>query len=276
MKKQLGVDSVIESCPIDGGKFQKVIFSSNSFQLLQCSGCGLVATKVLMRDLGQGKEMYESREEAEKQFLTQGEKFRKYADEILDFLPVKKGKLLDVGCGLGWVVAQAKDRGFDAMGIDESKVYVGVGEKHLGVDLFPYSLETMYSKRQKKFRNYDVVILKHVLEHVENPKKFLEIIKEFLVPGGKLLVACPNINSLMFRLFSERWYGLVPNQHLWQFSAKTLARLLESNGFNIKRIEITNLDYQVKGIKGIIFSILLKIADIFKLGDQVVVLATLQ
>ncbi|MBI3559376.1 class I SAM-dependent methyltransferase [Candidatus Gottesmanbacteria bacterium] len=206
--------------------------------------------------------------EAEKQFATQAEEFQLFAGEILDFLPLKKGYLLDVGCGLGWVVAEAQKRGFQALGIDKNKRIISVGREKLKVSLQPVSLEKFSS--QKKF---NVIILKHVLEHIEKSKIFLRKIYRLLIPGGYLIVSCPNMNSLMARIFLDRWYGLRPMEHRWQFTPKTLSKTLEDNNFKIEKIIITNLWYRVPGWKGLIFKIILFTADLLKLGDQVIVIA---
>lgn len=86
-------------------------------------------------------EIYNSLEEAERQFSTQKIKFQKFARDLLDFLPLSSGKLLDVGCGLGWVVAEANKRGFAAIGIDQAKPFVVTGERRLKVDLRVSDLE---------------------------------------------------------------------------------------------------------------------------------------
>lgn len=206
--------------------------------------------------------------EAEKQFTTQGEEFQIFAREILNILPLKNGYLLDVGCGLGWVVAEAKKCGFQAVGIDKNKQIVSVGREKLKVNLKPVSLEKFFSRKK-----FDVIILKHVLEHIEKPKPFLKKIHRLLTPGGYLIVSCPNMNSLMARIFLDRWYGLRPLEHRWQFTPQTLPKILKDNNFKIEKVIITNLWYRVPGWKGLIFKILLFTADLLKIGDQVIVIA---
>lgn len=175
------------------------------------------------------------------------------AKEILDLLPVSTGTLLDVGCGQGQLVKLAKQRGFTATGIDP---------------LVNVSLEK-YQTRKK----FNIITLKHVLEHIEKPQFFLKKIHRLLAPGGYLIVSCPNMNSLMARIFLDRWYGLRPLEHRWQFTPKTLSQVLKENNFKIEKIIVTNLWYRVPGWKGVIFKILLFTADLLKLGDQVIVIA---
>lgn len=213
-------------------------------------------------------EIYDSVAESEKQYKTQKIKFEQYAKDLLDFLPTTSGKLLDVGCGLGWVVAEANKRGFDALGIDQAKPYIKTGKKHLGVNLQVSDLE--HFRTSEKF---DALVLKHVLEHIKDADNFLKKAHTLLNKNGILLVACPNIDSLMYWLFKQKWYGLQPAQHVWQFTPVLISKVIARNGFTIERVITNNLDYDVPGIKGIIFRFLTTVADIIGKGDQVVVIA---
>lgn len=213
-------------------------------------------------------EIYDSLEEAEQQLFFRKSKYKKYASDLLNFLPNRSGRLLDVGCGLGWVVLEANKRGFSALGIDQAKPYVTLGKKHLKVDLRVSDLEHFHSNKK-----FDVLVLKHVLEHIKDADKFLKKANQLLNNNGVLLVACPNIDSLMYWVFKNRWYGLQPAQHVWQFTPKLISQVISRNGFTINRLVTNNLDYDVPGLKGIIFKLLLFLADIIGKGDQVVVVA---
>lgn len=215
------------------------------------------------------KNIYNSRIEAEKQLRSQATTFRSAAEEMMNFIPGTSGRLLDVGCGLGWVVAEAAVRGFTATGIDEGKPYIAVGKKHFRVDLRNVSLSKFRTKEK-----FDVIVLKHVLEHTKDPDIFLARIKILLKPEGVVAIACPNIRSLMYFLFRERWYGLQPEQHLWQFTPKTLTERLNKNGFRVTRVKIGSLAYDTHGWKAMAFKGLVWIGNLTGFGDQVFILAS--
>ncbi|MEK6757842.1 MAG: class I SAM-dependent methyltransferase, partial [Nanoarchaeota archaeon] len=83
--------------------------------------------------------------------------------------------------------------------------------------------------------SFDVVRYSHVLEHVLSPKKELQRVRGFLKKGGKVLIIVPNIDSIFFKIFKGYWYPLEAPRHFYQFSPKTLTRLLLESGFhNIK------------------------------------------
>lgn len=233
------------------------------FSLLRCNNCGIVKTIAKFDD-----SQYESEQELEMQFKLQKNSFEQYARNVSWYFPIKSGRLLDVGCGLGWLVVLAKKMGFDAQGIDSGKACISVGKKYLKANAKLVEL-CKYRPKEK----FDLIVANHVLEHSNNPISFLEDVKRVLKRGGWVLIICPNFDSLMRWLFQERWYGLVPKQHRYQYSPKSLKYLLEKNGFKIHKMVVNNLDYQVKGWKGFVFNYLLKIATITNTGDQVIVLA---
>lgn len=203
-----------------------------------------------------------------KEIKKQEKEFRIAAKDIVDLIPVKSGKVLDVGCGIGWVVAEANRKGFRGMGIDINPEYVAAGKEYLNVDLRPVSLEKFRTKEK-----YDVVILKHILEHIADPKPFLDKVKKLMKPGGILIVSSPNIDSLMARIFLDRWYGLRPQEHRWQFTKKSLPRLLRQNGFSVRKVVVSSLWYDPPGWKKPVFNVLMKAADLTNSGDMVTVVA---
>ncbi len=213
--------------------------------------------------------MYSSKQEAESHLGSQAKDFSIIARSIVDNLSVKDGTLLDIGCGFGWVVAQAEKRGYTAIGIDPSKVYSNLGKKSLKVKILARSLEEYHTKEK-----FDVIILNHVLEHIKKPVKFLERVESLLKPTGELLIATPNIRSLMFYLFKKRWYGLQPTQHLSQFTPGSLTRVVDGSGLRVTTIHTDSLYYNPPSFfKKISFFFLTDFASLLGLGDQVVVKA---
>ena len=85
---------------------------------------------------------------------------------------------------------------------------------------------------------FDVVTMWHSLEHVHRPLDVLRESFRLLVPGGKLVVACPNIESLPFYWFASNWFGLDLPRHLTHFTPKTLRVMLETAGFRVERVQL--------------------------------------
>lgn len=76
----------------------------------------------------------------------------------------------------------------------------------------------------------------HVLEHVYDPLKNLNEVNLLLKKDGNLLLIIPNINSLGYKLFKEKWFQFQPGRHLFYFSPTTITNLLEKAGFSVTDI----------------------------------------
>jgi 2-polyprenyl-3-methyl-5-hydroxy-6-metoxy-1,4-benzoquinol methylase len=137
------------------------------------------------------------------------------------------GRLLDVGAARGDFLSEAR-ASFDVYGVEpnpELSAIVGaVAPVHPGV------VETA------PWTDFDIAVAFHVIEHVDSPHRFVSAIAERLKPGGLLVLETPDIDSLPFRLFNQRWRQFIP-EHYFFFSRQTLSRLLTDCGFVVDRVE---------------------------------------
>jgi 2-polyprenyl-3-methyl-5-hydroxy-6-metoxy-1,4-benzoquinol methylase len=137
------------------------------------------------------------------------------------------GRVLDVGCGNGTFVVQARRAGWDAVGIDIDAEAVAKGGEH-GLDV---RKETLDEHVAGNARAYDIVTMAHVIEHVADPVGFLRAARRALKPGGTLWLATPNIGALGHRLFGAAWIGLDLPRHLVLFDTRSLRTALRTAGF---------------------------------------------
>jgi SAM-dependent methyltransferase len=77
---------------------------------------------------------------------------------------------------------------------------------------------------------FDVITMWQALEHVHRPLEVLRAARQLLAPGGKLIIAVPNIDSLAFRWFGSAWNGLDLPRHLVHFTPATLRLMLRRAG----------------------------------------------
>jgi SAM-dependent methyltransferase len=89
----------------------------------------------------------------------------------------------------------------------------------------------------------DLVTLWQVLEHIGEPREFLERCHDLMRPGGVFVAAVPNIDGLSARLTGERWWGLDVPRHLVHYSPRTLCRGLEEAGFTVIKVNHLSLQY---------------------------------
>jgi SAM-dependent methyltransferase len=94
---------------------------------------------------------------------------------------------------------------------------------------------------------FDVVTLWHSLEHVGNPKAYLDEIRRILKQDGILFLAVPNVDGLEFRLFGGNWFHLDLPRHQYQFSPRTLEMLLNVSGMETIHISHYSWEYNPYG-----------------------------
>lgn len=148
-------------------------------------------------------------------------------DHVSPWVP--GGRLLDLGTGAGRYVHSMKELGWLAFGLDlDLPLLVDVHRsQHLemavgGGEAVPF--------RQGAF---DVVVMRHVIEHLPAPVDALHEIRRVLKIGGLLRVETPNVNSLQASWFTSNWIHLDAPRHLILFDPNTLEAALQKAGFTV-------------------------------------------
>lgn len=137
------------------------------------------------------------------------------------------GRLLEVGCAYGLFASRALDRGWDVAAMDVSAAGVAHTRSRLGIEVH----RGLVDDAPWEPGSFDVVVAWDVLEHVPDPRVFLDRVRGFLRPGGTLALSLPNVDSWPARLLRRRWWTLRPDEHIWHFTPGTLARTLDEAGF---------------------------------------------
>lgn len=119
-------------------------------------------------------------------------------------------RLLEVGAGLGHLVAELEDT-FETYGIDinhwavnKSKAVAQKSHLHTAsAQELPFS-----------DHSFNVVIIKHIVEHLPNPQKAIEEIGRVTEPEGTLILATPNLDSLLKPWKGDSWIGYQDPTHI--------------------------------------------------------------
>ena len=130
--------------------------------------------------------------------------------------------VLDVGCGGGTFLADLRARhasttvGVDFVDLADRPALCGV-EFHCG----------LFYDQDVGSRRFDLVTMWHFLEHDYAPLRSLIAARRALRDGGRLVIEVPRLDSLTFRLFSDRWPGLQAPQHTALYDRAALLKLVE-------------------------------------------------
>jgi SAM-dependent methyltransferase len=154
-------------------------------------------------------------------------------DEIAAYLN-RRGRaadrlsLLEVGCGRGNMLLEARSRGYRIHGQEFSTDAARIANRKLGADIVRIG-----AVGEKTFpeQSFDVCILADVIEHLRDPADFLQKIFLVLKPGAIVFMATPSTDSWSARLLGWNWMEYKP-EHLFYFNPATITRLLQNAGFD--------------------------------------------
>jgi 2-polyprenyl-3-methyl-5-hydroxy-6-metoxy-1,4-benzoquinol methylase len=218
-------------CPICGGSRGEPLYPEDPFQMVRCPSCQFIFLnpRPTIESLHDFYQQYLPQEESsieswEKMmrpvFHRSGNLLKQYRSD---------GRLLDVGTGFGFFLAEMKNRGWDVMGVEISEKAVVYARNVLGLTIHPGPTE----KVDFPDNYFDAVTGFYVIEHLPHPMAFLKECYRILKPGGLLLLRYPHttpIKSLLHFLgIRNRLYDLPA--HLSDFSPKVIQRCLERTGF---------------------------------------------
>jgi 2-polyprenyl-3-methyl-5-hydroxy-6-metoxy-1,4-benzoquinol methylase len=168
--------------------------------------------------------------------------FRKQrVNRIIKF--IKRGAILDIGCGRGLFLRLMKRSGWNTLGIEYDASSAALVQESMGVEVVSGEL------KNQGFANavFDVIVMNHSLEHMKNPTEVVQECARTLKPNGLLVIAVPNINSLQARWGGKHWFHLDIPYHLIHFSEKSLTSLLQRHNLTIKHIRRFDLEYNPYG-----------------------------
>jgi SAM-dependent methyltransferase len=155
---------------------------------------------------------------------------------VMQLLAQPGGRVLEIGCGAGWLTAFLGSLGWEAMGIDVDPESVEAVRSR-GLDVRLGTLEAQGFPADY----FDAIIMNHVIEHIHDPLGHLRECHRVLKKGGVLSLATPNVAGLGHERFRQYWVGLDPPRHLYIFSPESLATLIKSAGFSIQSLTTTAL-----------------------------------
>lgn len=212
-------------CPICASSDSRPHWQKGELRLVHCGECGLIYANPIPADMASG-DFYDAA--GKNYYLSPAKLQSDYADVryerelrlFREFCP--RSAVLDVGCGSGAFLFQLQKRwpgDYEILGTDVSGPPLDYAESR-GVPVVRGSF------REQDFggRTFDAVTFWAVVEHLAEPRQFLDKAHAVLKPSGWCFVLVPNFESLAVRLLGAH-YRYVYEQHLNYFTARTLTAL---------------------------------------------------
>jgi SAM-dependent methyltransferase len=150
------------------------------------------------------------------------------------------GRLLEVGCGEGFFLAAARTLGYEVVGMEPNSARADQATKRFGL-----SVQRMFLEDDKlPASSFDVVYHCDLLAHFPDPVRALQSMTRLLRPNGVLCFEVGilgGISPLWYRLIGEIGLG----RHLWLYSYRALALLLDRSGLSVEHQQLFGLGMNV-------------------------------
>jgi 2-polyprenyl-3-methyl-5-hydroxy-6-metoxy-1,4-benzoquinol methylase len=140
------------------------------------------------------------------------------------------GRLLDVGCAAGFFL-EAASAWYDVTGIEVSAFAADYARRELGHRVHTGDIVDVDLGGEL----FDVVTLWNTIEHVFDPVRVLGEVARHTRPGGLLVLSTGDVSGPLARRDLPGWNLMTPPEHLFFFSPRTIARLLQGAGFEARR-----------------------------------------
>ena len=215
------------SCHACGESRCKPFIREPDHQVVSCVRCGLYYVNPVPTAAELRKRVHESAAYTEDQLLKR-DFFRRRAERLLHNVEKLRspGRLLDIGCAIGTELSVAKERGWNATGIELADASVKLA-RQAGLDVRSQELlETRFPDH-----SFDLITMNHVLEHVAHTPAFMAEVRRILADSGLLFISLPNVHAWKFYLRRGQYAWTFHHDHFIHFSVTTLSRFLNRYGF---------------------------------------------
>jgi 2-polyprenyl-3-methyl-5-hydroxy-6-metoxy-1,4-benzoquinol methylase len=149
----------------------------------------------------------------------------------------KETSILDVGCGSGALLKALAGLGFvDLTGCDP---FISSEISANGFTVFKRHLQDFGASKR-----FDLVMMRHSFEHMEDPDQTLEHVKRLLAENGHCIIRIPMADSEAFDTYGENWGQLDAPRHCFLYTNKSIEILASRHGFVVQKLEDDSTAFQ--------------------------------
>jgi SAM-dependent methyltransferase len=242
-RSSYGPDEVVDvACPACGATAGRTLATEHgAVGVKRCAACTLIYTSPRIRDPEKVYWGDHDRYLAEARLIFEGRathhrdpNYREELELVERHRP-QRGRLLDVGCNMGMLLRIARERGWQAVGVEPSPALHRIATEQLGLEVHNCFLADLPPSVHGSF---DVVALSDVFEHVTAPRELLGQVAPLLAPAGLLYVKVPNASWTLLKQRLARIARRTPSHGIWDayehvvhYTETTLRTMLRSAGY---------------------------------------------
>ncbi len=247
MKDAASTREVSIFCPVCAAQTARVIYpeardyiTKEAFAVVGCSGCGASFTVPVPESL----DRYYPRS------------YRRYNAVIITFLKLlyrqrvlrwhrlfsKPGKVLEIGCGDGFMLNNLQSLGWRVFGTERTVEMATFAREHFGITVFVEDTTPIPAGEC-----YELVVMFQVLEHLADPIPQLTRASSLLAPGGKLIIGVPNFASWQSQFGRDGWFHLDVPRHLVHWTPQSIRAAADKADMCVDSIAFTSVEHDPYG-----------------------------
>src|ERR1051326_2305515 len=142
--------------------------------------------------------------------------------------PAQEARILDVGCGRGYLLQDLADLGFRNLTGADPFVQADLTYPN-GVKVFKRTLSEMKGQ-------FDLIMLNHSFEHMDQPSEVMQQVGVLLASGGQVILGIPVASSFAWKHYGVNWVNLDAPRHLFLHTFKSIEILTGKAGLKIESI----------------------------------------
>jgi SAM-dependent methyltransferase len=141
----------------------------------------------------------------------------------------QQGLVVDYGCGLGHLVAELKNQGYNAKGFE-----IDGDVRALSRDTLNLEIQPLENFRLLDNASVSVITMWHVLEHVYDLNSDFQHIVDKLADDGAIFIAVPNFKSYDAKYYKKHWEAYDLPRHLYHFDNESIKRFCSRFGLRLE------------------------------------------